>query len=112
MMQRLISWLSHFAFLRRSVRWLHLQRVGNWWLHTFPLLKKLPGSGVLYRATRLESIPLAVEMFEKGTLYDASLLPLNFTTFVDLGCNVGYFTCLLAHLAKGRTLPGLMLDAN
>jgi FkbM family methyltransferase len=76
------------------------------------MVKRLPGSDTVYRATRLESIPLAVEMFEKGNLYDAALLPKNFTTFADLGCNVGYFTCWLAHLAAGRKLRGLMLDAN
>jgi len=33
-------------------------------------------------------------------------------TFADLGCNVGYFTCLLAHLNPGSALKGLMVDAN
>jgi len=111
-MRHLISSLSRSALLRRGVQILRLHKLGNWWLRRFPLVKKLPGSGVIYRATRLESIPLAVEMFEKAALYDASLLPKNFTTFADLGCNVGYFTCWLAHLAQGRKLKGLMLDAN
>lgn len=111
-MRALITRLSQSATARRFVQVLGLHRLGNWWLRTFPSVKRLPGSEVKYRATRLESIPLAVEMFEKGTLYDAALLPPNFTTFADLGCNVGYFTCWLAHLAKGRTLRGLMLDAN
>src|SRR6185436_20153198 len=111
-MRRLITSLSRSAFLRRLVQSLQLHRLGNAWLRKFPLTRRLPGSGVSYRATRLESIPLAVEMFEKGNLYDAALLPNGFTTFADLGCNVGYFTCWLAHLAAGRTLRGLMLDAN
>src|SRR5438552_9480986 len=111
-MRHLISWLSRFGWLRQFVRRLRLHLLGNWWLGRFPLVKRLPGSGVVYRATRLESIPLAVEMFDKGNLYDAALLPANFTSFADLGCNVGYFTCWLAHLARGRTLRGLMLDAN
>jgi len=111
-MRRVITRLSRSAFARRLVQVLRLHHLSNRWLRTFPLVKKLPGSGVVYRATRLESIPLAVEMFEKGNLYEASLLPSHFTTFVDLGCNVGYFTCWLAHLAQGRTLRGLMLDAN
>lgn len=84
----------------------------NGWLRHFPLVRRLPDSGIVYRATRLESIPLAVEMFEKGNLYPASLLPKDFVTFADLGCNVGYFTCWLAHRAQGRKLKGLMLDAN
>ncbi len=111
-MRRLISSLSRSALLRRLVQLLRLHKLGNAWLRRFPLTRRLPGSGVVYRATRLESIPLAVEMFEKGNLYDAALLPGDFTTFADLGCNVGYFTCWLAHLATGRKLRGLMLDAN
>jgi FkbM family methyltransferase len=98
--------------MRRLVRAFYLNKIGNWWLGRFPVTKHLPESGVIYRATRLESIPLAVEMFEQGKLYDATLLPENITTFVDLGCNVGYFTCWLAHVSGGRKLRGLMLDAN
>lgn len=111
-MRRLITNLSRSAAARRLVQGMRLHRLGNWWLRRFPLVRRLPGSGVVYRATRLESIPLSVEMFEKGNLYDAALLPKDFTTFADLGCNVGYFTCWLMHLAQGRTLRGLMLDAN
>jgi FkbM family methyltransferase len=91
---------------------MRLHQLGNFWLRQFPVQRRLPGSGVIYRAKRLESIPLAQEMFERGNLYDADLLPKNFTNFADLGCNVGYFTCWLAHLAHGRKLRGLMLDAN
>jgi len=111
-MRKFISWLSRSSAARRIVQVLRLHRVANAWLRRRPLIKQLPGSGVIYRATRLESIPLAQEMFDKGVLYEAALLPKNFTTFADLGCNVGYFTCWLAHLASGRTLKGLMLDAN
>src|SRR5687768_7822911 len=100
-MRKFISWLSRSAFARRLVTGLRLHRLANAWLRRVPLVKRLPGSGIKYRATRIESIPLAQEMFEKGALYDAALLPANFTTFADLGCNVGYFTCWLAHLARG-----------
>jgi len=111
-MRHLITRLSRSATLRRGVQLLHLNTLGNAWLRRFPLVKRLPESGVIYRAIRLESIPLSVEMFDKGNLYDANLLPQNFVTFADLGCNVGYFTCWLAHLARGRKLRGLMIDAN
>jgi FkbM family methyltransferase len=111
-MLKLVSRLSRSALLRRVVQVLRLHRLANVWLRRRPIIRRLPGSGVIYRATRVESIPLASEMFEKGVLYDATLLPANFTTVADLGCNVGYFTCWLKHLAQGRTLRGLMLDAN
>src|SRR5215212_4812382 len=111
-MRNFISWLSRSAAARRIATGLRLHKLANAWLRRFPAIKQLPGSGIRYRATRVESIPLAQEMFDKGALYDAALLPKNFTTFADLGCNVGYFTCWLAHLADGRKIKGLMLDAN
>jgi FkbM family methyltransferase len=113
-MRRFISYLSKFRALRRLVQILQLHKLANFVLRFRPLVKKLPNSGTVYRATSLESIPLAVEMFEKGVTYDRlflkSLGPIQ--TFADLGCNVGYFTCLLADLNPGRTLKGLMIDAN
>jgi FkbM family methyltransferase len=111
-MRQLVTKLSRSAVLRKVVRSLRLNRLGNAWLRKFPSIKTLAGSGIRYRATRLESIPLAVEMFEKNALYDASLLPKGFTTFIDLGCNVGYFSCWMMHLAEGRKVKGLMVDAN
>jgi FkbM family methyltransferase len=110
-MRRLIFELSRSALARNIARALQFTKITNWWLKRFPLVKRLPGSDVIYRATRVESIPLAVEMFERN-LYDPSLLPSNFSTFADLGCNVGYFTCWLGHLAGGRKIKGIMIDAN
>lgn len=111
-MLHLVSALSRSRTVRRAVRGFRLHSLGNAWLRRFPVIKRLPGSGIAYRATRLESIPLAVEIFERGNLYNIDMLPQEFSTFCDLGCNVGYFTCWLAHIARGRELKGLMVDAN
>src|SRR4051794_23780015 len=70
-MLKLVSRLSRSALLRRTVQILRLHRLANAWLRRRPIIRRLPGSGVIYRATRAESIPLASEMFEKGVLYDA-----------------------------------------
>jgi FkbM family methyltransferase len=110
-MRRLLASISRSGLVRSVARGLKLHRLANWWLGKFPVRKELPG-GIVYRATRVESIPLGVEMFDKSSLYDVSLFPPCFTNFIDLGCNVGYFTCLLASMAQGRKLNGLMLDAN
>lgn len=108
----LVNTLARSTALRRFVLALRLHRLANRWLRLFPIKKQLGNTGIVYRATNLESIPLANEMFEKGALYDADLLPKEFTCFVDLGCNVGYFTIWLASLAQGRKLSGLVCDAN
>lgn len=110
-MRKFLFRLSRSAPARTMGRTLRLTKLANWWLRRFPLTRRLPRSGVIYRARRIESIPLAVEMFERN-FYDANFLPKGFSTFADLGCNVGYFTCWLAHLTNNRPLKGLMIDAN
>ncbi|HXT13439.1 MAG TPA: FkbM family methyltransferase, partial [Candidatus Angelobacter sp.] len=109
--RRFIICLSRCDIMRRIARDLRLHTIANRYLKRFPAVKCL-AHGTQYRATRLESIPLAAEMFEKGALYPEELLPTNFTTFADLGCNVGYFTCWLVDIAEKRRLKGLMIDAN
>jgi FkbM family methyltransferase len=104
--------LSRSSLFRFPFRKLQLHKFYNQWLKKFPRVKVLPKSGVTYRACRSESVSLAIEILEGGNCYDASLFPQNFTTFADLGCNVGYFTCWLAHHAKKRPLQGIMVDAN
>lgn len=89
-----------------------MHRIYNKWLNLFPRTKILPGSGVVYRSRRTESVSLALEILEGGNCYDPNLLPANYSTFADLGCNVGYFACWLAHHAKGARISGIMVDAN
>jgi FkbM family methyltransferase len=111
MFRHLIIRFSSYAFVRRITRNLRLHILANRYLASFPVIRRLP-HGVQYRATRLESIPLAAEMFEKGSLYPAELLPKKFSSFADLGCNVGYFACWIADMAEGKKLNGLLVDAN
>jgi len=110
-MRNVVASLSRSAFLRRTAKALRLHTVANAFLRRRPAIKELPGNGIVYRATRLESIPLAVEMLEKGSLYPNDVVPSPLVSFADLGCNVGYFTCWLAH-QRGRALQGIMVDAN
>lgn len=110
-MGKLILKLNNSLAIRKTVKFLRLHFLANWWLRRFPVKKRLPGSGVRYRVRRIESFGLAVEMFDNGTLYPASDLPANIRSFADLGCNVGYFTCWLRHQLN-TPLAGLIVDAN
>ena len=110
-MRKVVASLSRSALLRRTAKTLRLHEVANAFLRRHPTIKELPGNGIIYRATRLESIPLAVEMLEKGALYPHDVVPSPLVSFADLGCNVGYFTCWLAQ-QRGRALKGIMVDAN
>jgi len=111
-MRELILRLAGSDTLRKTVKYFRLHLLANWWLHRFPVVKTLPGSGIRYRARRVESLGLSVEMFDKGTLYSAANTLDGIRTFADLGCNVGYFTCWLCHQLKSTQLKGLIVDAN
>jgi FkbM family methyltransferase len=72
----------------------------------------LPGSNIRYRARRLDSLALSVEMFDQSSLYPHSEIPTPLRTFADIGCNAGYFLCWLCREAKTTSLKGLLVDAN
>ena len=110
-MQKLIFKLISSPVIRKTVLTLRLHVLGNWWVRCFPLIKTLPGSGIRYRARRLESIGLSAEIFVEG-IYTMTNLPKDIRSFADLGCNVGYFTCWLHHELGRPRLKGLMVDAN
>lgn len=111
-MRELIFRLIGSKNVRTVIKLLRLHLLGNWWLRHFPVVRTLPGSGIRYRARRVDSLALASEMFGSNTIYSASDLPDNIRTFADLGCNVGYFTCWLCDQFKTRQVKGLMVDAN
>jgi len=111
-MRKLIFTLIGSKKVRTVAKFLRLHLLGNWWLRHFPVVRTLPGSGIRYRARRVDSLALASEMFESDAVYSASDLPPNIRTFADLGCNVGYFTCWLCDQLKSRQVKGLMVDAN
>jgi FkbM family methyltransferase len=109
-MRKLTLKMTNSRILRQTVKTLHLHVPVNFWLRHFPVVKTLP-SGIRYRARRVESLGLSVEMFDKDCLYSGAI-PADTRTFADLGCNVGYFTLALCHQLKNTQLKGLMVDAN
>jgi FkbM family methyltransferase len=112
LMRKLTLKLSRSTIVRKTVKFLRLHLLANWWLHRFPVVKTMPGSGIRYRARRVESLGLSVEMLDEGTLYPAANMLGGIRTFADLGCNAGYFTCWLCHQLKSTQLKGLMVDAH
>ena len=112
-MRNLIKKLSASDSLRGAVKALHLHVLANGFLKMFPVVKTLPGSGLRYRARRLESLVLSVEIFDKEQLYELTQpADRGIQTFVDLGCNTGYFSLWLAHKLGKRDLSGLIIDGN
>lgn len=65
----------------------------------------------MLRIRSVAGLALAEEMLADGAYRSlAGLGP--FTTFIDLGCNVGWFPCLLEEYGCGDRLTGIAIDAD
>jgi len=113
-MKQLVSLAAGNPLLKRLALSFGLHRIINRYLKSFPKIQVVPGTGVKYRASRVESLPLAEEMFLKKATYDTEFIRslTDVQTFADLGCNVGYFGVLMASLFPRTTFRGIMVDAN
>lgn len=93
----------------RVIRALKLVDLASSLLKLRPLRRTLP-HGSHYRVRYGESLLMADEIFRRK-VYDAPFAKRSIRTFVDLGSNVGYFTCFAADQV-GPTAIGLAVDAN
>lgn len=66
---------------------------------------------VRYRICSPESFSVAREVFSKKT-YDNWIDQVHVETVVDLGCNIGYFTCYLGSRTAPSSIDGLLVDPN
>lgn len=93
----------------RAIRALKLVELASSVLKVRPLHRTLP-NGSRYRVRYGESLLMADEIF-KREVYRDPFLGRTVRTFVDLGSNVGYFTCYAADRI-GKDAIGLSVDAN
>jgi FkbM family methyltransferase len=95
----------------QAIRTLRLLDLASGVLGKLPLRRTLDASGVEYRVRYVESLLMADEIF-KREIYREAFEGRKVETFIDLGSNVGYFTCYAAHVTNSRSLIGLAVDAN
>ncbi len=96
--------IVHFMLNKLGFRYLI-----TWLLHKFPIVKALP-NGTRYRIKHVESFILASEVFSSGVYgqaFDGTI-----GSFIDIGCNIGYFSALVADKTKNKALKGIAIDAN
>jgi FkbM family methyltransferase len=93
----------------RAIRALKLVELASAMLRVRPLRRTLP-NGSRYRVRYGESLLMADEIF-KREVYRDPFVDRTVRTFVDLGSNVGYFTCYAADRI-GKDAVGLSVDAN
>lgn len=85
--------------------------LANMLLAQLPIHRVVPGSDLTYRISSLDNFLVAAEIFEDGEYAVADTFG-AVSTFVDLGCNCGFFTLFLAKHAERRGMRGLMIDAH
>jgi FkbM family methyltransferase len=105
----LMSRLQLRPEFHRAIKALKLVELASKVLSIRPLRRTLPG-GSQYRVRYGESLLMADEIFGRG-VYKDPFEGRTVRTFVDLGSNVGYFTCYAADRI-GRDAIGLAVDAN
>jgi len=105
----LMSRLQLRPEFHRAIRALRLVELASAMLKVRPLRRTLP-NGVRYRVRYGESLLMADEIF-KREVYRDPFVDRPARTFIDLGSNVGYFTCYAADRI-GADAIGLSVDAN
>ena len=104
-----MSWLQLRPEFHKAIKALKLREIASKMLAVHPLRRRLPG-GSEYRVRYGESFLMADEIFHRQ-VYKDPFEGRQVKTFVDLGSNVGYFTCFAADRI-GRDSIGLAVDAN
>ena len=79
-------------------------------LNFFPITKKLPHD-LHYKIRSVASLVAANEVF-KTNVYRDFIKKIDVNSFLDLGCNVGFFPILLSELKLKNRFFGLMIDGN
>jgi len=97
--------------LHQIVAKLGFYALANRLLKIMPVIRRRAVSRMRIRLESVASFVLFEEMFEQAS-YRRVIDEIKPCTFIDLGCNVGWFPCLIAECGS-RTLPiGLMVDAD
>jgi FkbM family methyltransferase len=104
-----LSWLQLQPGFHHTLKALRLRELATKLLGIRPIRRTLKG-GSRYRVRYAESFLMANEIFKREVYVDP-FVGRDVKTFIDLGSNVGYFTCFAADRI-GRDAIGLAVDAN
>lgn len=107
------TWITKLASRKEVhalIRVLRLQAIAGQVFKVVPLRRRLK-SGIPYRVRWLESLLTADEIFSRE-IYGAAFADREIKTFIDVGCNVGYFPLYAAERTGRKDLRGLVVDGN
>jgi FkbM family methyltransferase len=106
----LMSRLQLRPEFHKAIKALKLVEIASKVLAWRPLVRTLP-NGTRYRVRYGESLLMADEIF-KRQVYRDPFEGREVRTFIDLGSNVGYFTCYAMERIRDPNAFGIAVDAN
>lgn len=110
-MTPLFQRLGRHRWLHRLVALLHIYPLAEVFLRRFPLQRRLEPNGLVYRLTSLDQLSIEYGMFTAQE-YARALGDQSVETFIDLGCNAGWFALWLSARGRDRRCIGLLVDAH
>jgi FkbM family methyltransferase len=110
-MTSLIVRLGRHQWTHRLVATLRIYPLAEIVLGRFPLKRRLPRTGKVYRVTSLDQLSIELELFTQDS-YARLLGSRPVETFIDLGCNAGWFALWLSTQESNDRLRGLLIDAH
>jgi FkbM family methyltransferase len=110
-MGRLILGLGSHRSLHTLVALLHVVTIADVVLGRFPLRRRLKRAGYVYRVTSFDQLSLESGLFKREE-YAPAINGHSVATFIDLGCNAGWFTLWLTDRNADLRMRGLLIDAH
>jgi FkbM family methyltransferase len=103
--------LGKYRWMHSIVAALPIYSVAGTLLRRFPLEKRIKPGDLVYRITSLDQISTQTGIFDLNE-YQAALDGSRIATFIDLGCNAGWFTLWLTARLPDPPVAGLLVDAH
>jgi len=103
--------LTRFRWLHGLVESMRVFPIAGYILRRLPLTRRFKRGRLTYRITSLDQFSIAYEIFVHES-YKPALTSYRVETFIDLGCNAGWFALWLDMVQPSTTRLGLLVEAN
>jgi FkbM family methyltransferase len=110
-MTRIFQRLGRHRWLHSLVAFMRIYPVAELLLSRYPLYRRLKPSALVYRVTSLDELSTEFELFIHES-YSPALDEHPVETFIDLGCNAGWFVLWLTARLPDSRRRGLLVDGH
>jgi FkbM family methyltransferase len=103
--------LGRYRWLHHVVAALRIFPIAGFVLRRYPIRRRLQPSGMVYRVTSLDQLQIEHEVFVRES-YSPAVVDYAVRSFIDLGCNAGWFALWLSTVKPDPLRLGLLVDAH